>query len=87
MQEARRLGSLRRRRDRTVAGAYEFAGLTTVPDIRRLLEIAVMDTLELDNSVARARTLAYLSQSALKCLEVGALEDRIVALEAAVATD
>src|SRR5680860_925662 len=38
--EARRLGGLRRRRERTVAGAYEFAGLGTVADIRRLLEVA-----------------------------------------------
>ena len=37
-EEARRLGGLRRRKKRTVAGAYEFRGLATVADIRRLLE-------------------------------------------------
>jgi hypothetical protein len=82
--EARRLGGLRRRRERTVAGAYEFGGLGTVADIRRLLEVAVLDTLSLENSVARSRTLAYLGQSALKCLETGEFEDRLVLLEAAV---
>jgi hypothetical protein len=82
--EARRLGGLRRRKERTVAGAYEFAGLATVSDIRRLLEVAVIDTLSLENSVARSRTLAYLGQTALKCLEVGELEDRLSLLEAAV---
>ena len=82
--EARRLGGLRRRRERTVAGAYEFAGLGKVADIRRLLEVAVIDTLSLENSVARSRTLAYLGQTALKCLEVGELEDRLALLEAAV---
>ena len=82
--EARRLGGLRRRKERTVAGAYEFGGLATVPDIRRLLEVAVIDTLSLENSVARSRTLAYLGQTALKCLEVGELEDRLALLEAAV---
>jgi hypothetical protein len=82
--EARRLGGLRRRKERTVAGAYEFAGLSTVSDIRRLLEVAAIDTLSLENSVARARTLAYLAQSALKCLEVGDLEERLALLEAAV---
>lgn len=82
--EARRLGGLRRRRERTVAGAYEFGGLSTVTDIRRLLEVAVIDTLSLENSVARSRTLAYLGQTALKCLEVGELEDRLTLLEAAV---
>jgi hypothetical protein len=85
-QEARRLGGLRRRRERTVAGAYEFEGLSTVPDIRRLLEVAALDTLSLENSVARARTLAYLAQTALKCLEVGDLEERVHALEAALSS-
>jgi len=67
-----------------VAGAYEFGGLSTVADIQRLLEVAVLDTLSLENSVARSRTLAYLGQTALKCLEVGELEDRLALLEAAV---
>ena len=82
--EARRLGGLRRRKEKTLAGAYEFEGLRTVTDIQRLLEIAVLDTLALENSVARSRTLAYLSQTALKCLEVGELEERLGLLEAAV---
>ena len=55
--EARKLGGLRRRRERTVAGAFEFGGLQTVADIRRLLEVATIDTLSLENSVARSRTL------------------------------
>ena len=82
--EARRLGGLRRRKEKTLAGAYEFEGLGSVADIQRLLEIAVLDTLALENSVARSRTLAYLSQTALKCLEVGDLEERLALLEAAV---
>ncbi len=72
------------RRERTVAGAYEFTGLGTVTDIRRLLEVAAIDTLSLENSVARSRTLAYLGQTALKCLEVGEFEDRLTLLEAAI---
>lgn len=83
-QEARRLGGLRRKRETTVAGAYDFAGLETVTDIRRLLEIATVDTLALENSVARSRTLAYLAQTAIKMLQVGELEDRVQALESAV---
>jgi len=67
-----------------VAGAYEFGGLSTVADIRRLLEVATIDTLSLENSVSRSRTLAYLAQTALRCLEVGELEDRVALLEAAV---
>lgn len=63
--EARRLGGLRRRKEKTLSGAFAFEGLRSVPDIRRLLEIATLDTLALENSVARSRTLAYLAQTGL----------------------
>ncbi|HXF51200.1 MAG TPA: hypothetical protein VNM43_05930 [Dehalococcoidia bacterium] len=82
--EARRLGGLRRRRETVVAGTYALEGLGTVGDIRRLLEIAVVDVLALENSVARARTLVYLAQTAVRLLEVGELEERVAALEAAL---
>ena len=68
--EAQRLGGLRRRRERAVAGAYEFDGLESAESILRLLEIATLDTLSLENSVSRSRTLAYLVQTALRILEV-----------------
>ncbi len=82
--EAGRLGGLRRRREKTVAAAYDIEGLESVGAIRRLLEIAVLDTLGLENSIARSRTLAYLSQIALKALEVGDFQERLQALEAAL---
>jgi hypothetical protein len=85
MAEARRLGGLRRRREKAVSGAYDFEGLVDVGQVRRLLEIAVLDTLSLENSVARSRTLAYLAQVALKALEVGEFEQRLDALERLVA--
>jgi len=83
--EARRLGGLRRRREKAVSGAYDFDGLADVAQVQRLLEIACLDTLSLENSVARSRTLAYLAQVALKALEVGELAERIEALERLVA--
>lgn len=82
--EAGRLGGLRRRREKTVAVAYDIEGLESVGAIRRLIEIAVLDTLGLENSIARSRTLAYLSQVALKVLEVGDFQERLQALEAAL---
>ena len=85
MAEARRLGGLRRRREKAVSGAYDFDGLADVVQVQRLLEIACLDTLSLENSVARSRTLAYLAQAALKALEVGELAERIEALERLVA--
>jgi len=83
--EARRLGGLRRRREKAVSGAYDFDGLADVVQVRRLLEVAVFDTLSLENSVARSRSLAYLAQVALKALEVGEFEQRLDALERLVA--
>jgi hypothetical protein len=83
-KEARRLGGLRRKREKTVAGAYDVTGLATVEDIRRLLEIAVLDALGLDNSLARARVLITAAGAAAKLLEVGELQARVQVLEAAM---
>jgi hypothetical protein len=84
--EARRLGGLRRRREGTLQGAYEFDGLGSVLDIRRLLEIAVMDALGLDNSIARARVLIAAALAGARLLEVGELEERVRSLEAALSS-
>jgi cytochrome c peroxidase len=82
VQEARRLGGLRRRKETTVAVAYDFEGLASVPQIRRLVEVAAYDVLGSENSLQRARTLAYLAQIAAKLLETGELEERVAYLEA-----
>lgn len=82
--EARRLGGLRRKREKTVAIAYDFQGLESVVQLRRVLEVAILDTLSLDNEVARNRTLGSLTMAALKALETGELEERVARLEAAV---
>ena len=84
VQEGRRLGGQRRRREAIVSNAYDFDGLGSVEQIRRLVEIAVVDTLGLENSIARARTLAYLAQAATKLLEVGELEQRLERAEGAL---
>jgi len=81
--EARRLGGLRRRREKTVSGAFDFEGLDSVAAIRRILDIAVLDTLGLENSLARSRTLIAAAQAATRLLETAELETRIAALEAA----
>lgn len=67
--EAQKLGGLRRRRERALAGAYDMGGCEALDDIQRLVTIAVLDTLSLENSVARSRTLAYLAQTAIRVQE------------------
>jgi len=81
VQEARRLGGLRHKREVTIANAFQFDSVDTVKGIRRIVLIALLDTLAMDNSIARNRTLALLVQVALLTLEKGVLEDRIIALE------
>lgn len=83
-KEARRLGGLRHKRESTLQGVYDVGVLASVDDIRRILQIATLDTLGLENSVARNRTLGTLALAALKCLEVGELEQRVEGLEQAV---
>lgn len=82
--EARRLGGLRRRREKITSGAYELEGVESIEEIRRIVQIAVLDALGLENSVARARTLLYAAQTALRLNEVTEVEERLEALEAAL---
>ncbi len=83
LADAQRLGGIRRKRERTVAAAYDFTGLGSVEAIRRILEIATLDALGLENSIARGRLLISAAQVAAKVLETGELADRIAALEVA----
>jgi hypothetical protein len=82
--EARRLGGLRRRREGTIAVAYDLPGLDTVAGIRRLLDIVVTDGVGLDNGIARLRVLISTAAAATNLLKVGEFEERLAALEAAV---
>jgi len=79
--EARRLGGLRRRREKATSQVFDWGGLEKVEEIQRILEVAIVDTLGLDNSPARSRTLGYLASLSLKALEIGELEARVSALE------
>ena len=83
--KARSLGGQRRRRESTLAGAYEVDALDTVGGIRRVLEIVIFDALGMEtNSVARGRLLIAASQALTKLLEVGELEQRLADIEAIV---
>ena len=84
MAESRRLGGLRRKREVTVAAAYDYEGLGSVPEIRRLLDVAAFDALGLENSIARCRALVSIGLAAAKLLEVGEHEERLAAIEDAL---
>jgi hypothetical protein len=82
--EARRLGGLRRRKEGTIAVAYDLPGLDSVAGIRRLLDIVVTDGIGLDNGIPRLRALISTSVAAMNLLKVGEFEERLAALEASV---
>jgi hypothetical protein len=84
VQEARRLGGIRRKREVTIDAAYDLEGIGSVPALQRLVDIVIVDALGLENTVARGRLLLQAAQAAAKLLEVGVLEERVKALEAAV---
>jgi hypothetical protein len=81
--EARRLGGLHRRKKKTVGAVYGFQGLRSIEDNQALLETAAIETLALENSIARNRALASYSAIGAKLIEVGDHEERLRALEAA----
>ena len=78
------MGGMRRRKEGTIAVAYDLPGLDTVAGIRRLLEVVVTDGIGLDNGIARLRVLISTAVAAMNLLKVGELEERLAALEAVV---
>ena len=70
---------MRRRRPKLpVPDSWE---LRSINDVRGLLEQTIGDTLALENGVSRARALGYLANTALECLRVGEIEERLAAVE------
>ena len=82
--EARRIGGLHRRKARSVATIYDFAGLRSIESAQRLMETAALETLALENSIQRNRTLISAASGAGKLIEVADLDARLAAVEAAV---
>ncbi len=81
---ARKLGGQRRRREHTVAGAYEIEGVTTVPQLQRIMEVVIFEGLALENTAARGRLLIAAVLASAKLIEVEDHEERLQAIEAAL---
>jgi len=82
--EARRMGGLHHRKKRTVATIYGFGGLRSIEDHQALLETIAVETLALENSIARNRALTQIVATGAKLIEVGDLATRIAAIEAII---
>ena len=83
--EARRLGGLRRRREKTIEGAYD---LHDRPDsangISRLLKIITDGLLSMEPSIGRSNALLRAVREAREMMEIGNLAQSIADLEAAL---
>ncbi len=83
LPDAQRMGRLHQRKKRTVATIYGFGGLRTIEDYAALLETITIETMALENSIARNRAVTAMVATGLRLVEVGELEARVEALEAA----
>ena len=75
--DARKLGGIRRRREVTLGGAYDFDGLNSPADVVRLTEIAIMDVLSLDNAAMRSRLLLQAVRIANNVIETTTVAEDI----------
>jgi hypothetical protein len=82
LTEARRMGGLHRRKKRTVATIYGFGGLRSIEDHQALLETVAVETLGLENSIARNRALTAIVTTGAKLIELGDLAARVATIEA-----
>jgi len=62
-------------------GQAEPVPLDTMTDVAALLKQTINDTLKLENSIQRARTIGYLAGVCIKALDMADLEQRVAALE------
>lgn len=79
--EARRRGGLRKTKEQAIRGAYDVEGMQSIGDIWRVAEIAIMDTLLLDNSAGRSRALIWGCGLLLRLVEMSEVEGRLQAFE------
>jgi hypothetical protein len=79
---ARRAGGQVKKKQGTLALAYDLNGLETIADIRRWLEVVMFETLGLENTISRNRAIMNGTQIAAQLHEKGELADRIDKLEA-----
>jgi hypothetical protein len=77
---ARKLGGQHRRREHSVAGAFGIEGVTTIPQLQRIIEVVVFEGLAMQNSNERGRLLISAVMAAAKLLEAGELADKLAAI-------
>jgi hypothetical protein len=84
LAKAQHFGGLRRKKEQTTAIAYDLEGLSSPDDAVRVIQIAILDTLALENSLNRNRTLGYLAQVMLQAVDKGDNVERLSEMEAVI---
>jgi hypothetical protein len=80
-EEARRLGRQRRKREATVAVAYDLQPIASADDALRLVDFAKIELAQLPNSVPRNRALIQAARVAVDALAAAGIEGRLGELE------
>jgi hypothetical protein len=79
--EARRVGGLKRRREKTVEVLYGLDGLDGVARLGRVLDFVILETLRLDNGLGRNRTLLLAVRAGMEFVRSTDHEARLTAVE------
>lgn len=82
--KARRAGGKARHVPHSAA-ATPAAQLDSLADARAILAYALAETLVMDNSILRTRALVAIAQAGIEAWKIGELEQRLAAIEAAMA--
>ena len=83
-RQARQLGGRQRAKEATIAGAFDLDPLDTTKGVLRLLEIAVNDLLQLDNSIQRVRAMAHLARVLDRVQHTSVLAEEVRLLKSVV---
>jgi len=78
---ARSLGGHRRKREHVLQVTYDLGDLNSLEGLLRLLEVAAIDALGLDNSLARSKVLVTIVRAGATLLPLSELDQRLTELE------
>jgi hypothetical protein len=79
--EARRLGGSRRKRESAIVAAYDLGELGGLEDYEQVLRTAILDTMSLENSVSRNRTLGSLVAIGMSLVEKNEFAAKLKSVE------
>ena len=78
--DARRAGGANHAREQTLKAVFDLAGVTTIEDLQRVVDIALLGLLSLENSVSRDRALLNVASTGARLIETGELAAKVEAL-------